>query len=119
MPRAVKSYRGFLRPSRKSKKKAAIRFSLLAAIKEARGKLDLRIRKYPGSSLGAHQTAPQHSCDPDQAGREQHQATRFRCGQGRSSIADEFLRSVARASADSRVQRQPLKFVRRSVFRQK
>jgi hypothetical protein len=31
--------------SRRSKKKAAIRFSLMAAIKEARGKLDLRKRE--------------------------------------------------------------------------
>jgi hypothetical protein len=33
--------------SERSKKKAAIRFALMAAIKEARGKLDLRKRESP------------------------------------------------------------------------
>jgi hypothetical protein len=42
---------GFLWPDRRrSKKKAAIRFSLMAAIKEARGKLDLRKRESPNLS---------------------------------------------------------------------
>jgi hypothetical protein len=49
MPRAVKSYR-VPAAIEEVKKKAAIRFSLMAAIKEARGKLDLRIREDPGSS---------------------------------------------------------------------
>ena len=77
MPRGVKSYR-VPAAIEEVKKKAAIRFSRMAAIKEARGKLDLRIREDSRLELGAHQIAPQHSCDPDQAGREQHQATRFR-----------------------------------------
>jgi len=49
MPRAVKSYR-VPAAIEEVKKKAAIRFSLMAAIKEARGKLDLRIWEDPGSS---------------------------------------------------------------------
>jgi len=41
----------FLRPEiEEIKEKAAIRFALMAAIKEARGKLDLRKREQPNSS---------------------------------------------------------------------
>jgi hypothetical protein len=48
MRRADESYRGSCRQkSRRSKKKAAIRFALMAAIKEARGKLGLRKRERP------------------------------------------------------------------------
>src|SRR6266481_10055521 len=67
--------------------------------------------------LGA-QLAPHQSCDPDQAGREQYQVSRFWRGCGRSSIADEFLRAWARARAsnDRRVQHQSFKFARQSVL---
>jgi hypothetical protein len=46
MRRADESYRvPVARSRRRSEKKAAIRFALMAAIKEARGKLDLRKRE--------------------------------------------------------------------------
>src|SRR5208282_4653509 len=64
----------------------------------------------------AAQFAPYYSCNPDQASREQQQTARLRGGE-RSSIADKFLWTVTRASADGRVQRQPFKLARRSVLR--
>jgi hypothetical protein len=46
MRRVDESYRvPVAKKSRRSKKKAAFRFALMAAIKEARGKLDLRKRE--------------------------------------------------------------------------
>jgi hypothetical protein len=48
MRRVDESYRvSAAQKSRRSKKKAAIRFALMAAIKEARGKLDWRKREQP------------------------------------------------------------------------
>jgi hypothetical protein len=45
MRRVEESYVVRVARSRRSKKKAAIRFALMTAIKEARGKLDLRKRE--------------------------------------------------------------------------
>jgi len=66
------------RSYRDSKKKAAIRFSPIAAIKEdeeTAGKLEK-----PNSELNEVQLSPQDSGDPHEAGRKQHQAARFRRG---------------------------------------
>jgi hypothetical protein len=72
---------GAERSYRNAKKKAAIRFSPIAAIKEDEenltGKLDWR---KSNAELSAVQLSPHRSGNPHKAGRKQHQAARFRRG---------------------------------------
>src|SRR5208337_742908 len=66
--------------------------------------------------LAAQQFAAYHSCDANQACPEHHHGTRFG-GRQCPSIADVFLRSVARGCAHRRVQHETSKIARRSVLR--